>query len=368
MASFFEQLMNPASQGILNTAAGLLQASGPSLRPVSFGQALGQGFQQGTQAYQGAQQAQLQQQLLELKKQQMMAPPAPIVGSPGSVIFDPVTRQPIFSVPTKPSGPTIVPPGSAVLGEDGKPTFTNPAKPDAPSNIALLIKERDMFPPGDPRRAVYDAAITKATTSQPLVQVNTGSKETDKIFAGEHVAFATGGYADVVKQLDQLQGVITALENEENITGPVVGNVPRGARAVTHPRSVAVQEELEEVAQRNLRLILGAQFTEKEGERLISRAYNPALPQEENTKRVKRLFTQIKEAADAKLEASRYFMANGTLQGWKGKTWTMKDFDPEKGDDKPVGKKATGPKKGDVVDGWEFKGGDPANQMNWRKK
>ena len=25
-------------------------------------------------------------------------------------------------------------------------------------------------------------------------------------------------------------------------------------------------------------------------------------------------------------------------------------------------------KKGDVVDGWQFVGGDPGNKMNWRKK
>jgi hypothetical protein len=73
MAGFFESLMNPASQGILNTAAGLLQASGPSLRPVSFGQALGQGFQQGSQAYQGAQHAQLEQQMADVRKRFMEA-------------------------------------------------------------------------------------------------------------------------------------------------------------------------------------------------------------------------------------------------------------------------------------------------------
>jgi hypothetical protein len=330
MAGFFESLMNPASQGILNTAAGLLQASGPSLRPVSFGQALGQGFQQGSQAYQGAQHAQLQQQLLELKKQQMMAPPGPIVGAPGSVFFDPTTKQPIYTVPSSPKGPTIVPAGSAVLGPDGKPTFTNPAKPASPSNLAQLMSERDALPAGDPRRVEYDAAIKKATSMQPLVEVHTGTKETDKKFAGEFVEFATGGYADTQKQLEQLQGVITALEKEQGITGPTIGAIPRAARTFSHPRSVAVQDAFEEVAQRNLRIILGPQFTAKEGEQLIKRAYDPSMEPAENATRAKRLFNQIKEAAEAKLDASRYFMANGTLQGWQGKLWTMKDFDLNK--------------------------------------
>jgi hypothetical protein len=102
VAGILDLFSNPASQGILNTAAGLLQASGPQMRPVSFGQALGQGFQQGTQAYQGAQQAQMQQQLLDLKKQQMMAPPSPIPMGPGSVLIDPITKQPIFSAPFAP--------------------------------------------------------------------------------------------------------------------------------------------------------------------------------------------------------------------------------------------------------------------------
>jgi hypothetical protein len=83
---------------------------------------------------------------------------------------------------------------------------------------------------------------------------------------------------------------------------------------------------------------LGAQFTEKEGERLISRAYNPVLSQPENKKRVDRLIKQIQSAAEAKLEASRYFMAKGTLEGWKGKLWKMEDFNPESdvGAPKPV--------------------------------
>jgi hypothetical protein len=73
VAGILDLFSNPASQGILNTAAGLLQASGPQMRPVSFGQALGQGFQQGTQAYQGAQQAQLEQQMADVRKRFMEA-------------------------------------------------------------------------------------------------------------------------------------------------------------------------------------------------------------------------------------------------------------------------------------------------------
>ena len=89
----------------------------------------------------------------------------------------------------------------------------------------------------------------------------------------------------------------------------------------------AAPEAVEEVVQRNLRIVLGAQFTQKEGERLIARAFNPRLEEPENAKRVRRLITQIRTAAQQKQAASDYFEANGTLVGFKGKRPSLSDFD-----------------------------------------
>jgi hypothetical protein len=68
MAGILDWFSNPANQGLLNLSAGLMQAGGPSRMPVSFGQALGQGFQQGAQGLQQAQQAQMQQQMFGMKQ------------------------------------------------------------------------------------------------------------------------------------------------------------------------------------------------------------------------------------------------------------------------------------------------------------
>lgn len=57
-------LGSPQMQGI---AMGLLQASGPSPTPISFGQALGQGMQMGNQMQEQAYQRQLNQLMMELK-------------------------------------------------------------------------------------------------------------------------------------------------------------------------------------------------------------------------------------------------------------------------------------------------------------
>lgn len=41
--------------------------------------------------------------------------------------------------------------------------FARPASQAAPSNVGKLLQEREMLPPNDPRRAMYDAAIRKET-------------------------------------------------------------------------------------------------------------------------------------------------------------------------------------------------------------
>ena len=102
-----------------------------------------------------------------------------------------------------------------------------------------------------------------------------------------------------------------------------------GFKAVVNPELLALRENVEEVVQRNLRVILGAQFTEKEGERLINRAFNEKLSTKENARRVKLLLNQIRTAAKAKNEAVNYFEKHGSLTGFKGQEFSKADFSPE---------------------------------------
>lgn len=169
-----------------------------------------------------------------------------------------------------------------------------------------------------------------------------GQKAVDNEFAKDYVAYtAAGGFADVRKQLSQLRGVTSTLKSGKNITGPVVGRVPDLIGAWTNPEAISTREAVGEVVQRSLRQVLGAQFTEKEGERLIARAYNPALPEVENRKRVARLRIQLTQAAKAKDSAVRYFEKHGTLKGWKGKLPSLSDFDPESNRGVPAQQKAS---------------------------
>lgn len=188
-----------------------------------------------------------------------------------------------------------------------------------------------------------------------------GQKAVDKKFAEDYLSWKVGGgAADAQKQREQLGGIADQLVGnpEKGIeatpyqTGPIEGLMPDMISALTPSGQarVAMRENVEEVVQRNLRLVLGAQFTEGEGNRLIARAFNPRLGPEENARRVRRLVNQIENAAKAKQEAVEYFETYGTLAGWNGKIPSMSDFDPEK-DMAPSGGSQVAPQAAPTQDG-----------------
>lgn len=159
-----------------------------------------------------------------------------------------------------------------------------------------------------------------------------------------------GGFSDVQKGLSQLEIAKQTLQTqpEGKITGKLVGaQDDTGILKYTNPTAQDTKEQVQEIAQRNLRLILGPQFTAKEGEALINRVYNPALPQSVNVKRLDLLQEQMTSAAKTKQEAVDYYNTNGTLKGFKGKLYnSTSDFLNEynakiKGTEKALAKPAT---------------------------
>ena len=205
----------------------------------------------------------------------------------------------------------------------------------------------------------------------------------DELAAKELVAFNIGGgFSDAQKSLTQLDTAINQLETtpEGTITGTRFGYTPDWLKPMFDKEAVTVKDQVEEIVQRNLRLILGAQFTEREGTRLIERAYNPKLSQAENARRLKLLQQQIYDAASNKQQAYDYFQDNGTLKGFEGTLYTqsgqfLEDYnsrigDQEKPQQQPTQQQPrtmTAPQPGAVMNGWRFKGGDPSNKNNWEK-
>lgn len=164
------------------------------------------------------------------------------------------------------------------------------------------------------------------------VQLTPGQEAVDKKFGEQVFEWMSGGGQDMTGQIAQLGAVAQELEDieagtsDKDLTGVAVALTPEFVRAFTNPDSVDAREQVEEVVQRNLRLILGAQFTEREGERLIARAYNFRLGEGRNAARVRRLLLQMSTAAQQKQAMVDYFNENGTLAGYVGKMPTIVDF------------------------------------------
>jgi hypothetical protein len=158
-------------------------------------------------------------------------------------------------------------------------------------------------------------------------QLTKGQEAVDDKFAPIYAEYITGGASDAAKQATQLRGALTQLEQNGELTGPLIGLMPDVLQSFAAPEALAVKETISEVVQRNLRAVLGPQFTAKEGEGLIARAFNPALGAPENVKRVRRLLDQIERAnADAEAAVAHY-EANGTLQDFKYNAPRLSDFE-----------------------------------------
>lgn len=172
--------------------------------------------------------------------------------------------------------------------------------------------------------------LGNAPEAAPLVQVGgemtPGFKAMDQAFAPLAVEWRTGGGADALAQIVKIEDVIGKVDRGENISGGVTGFAPDLLRAIVDPNAQDAKETVEDVVQRNLRVILGAQFTAAEGERLVARAFNPRLSPEINRKRLQRLFTQMRLAAQQKEEMVNFFTSTGSLMGFNGRQPSLNDF------------------------------------------
>ena len=136
-----------------------------------------------------------------------------------------------------------------------------------------------------------------------------------------------GRSAIVQNDLKSLKFAVDILEKNPEATGFWASMTPDALKPYTNPEGVAAKESVEQVIQKSLKPILGGQFGEKEGDRLIARGYNIALEPEENIRRIRMLMTQTKLMADAQDAAVKWQMEHGNMRKYTGKIYTPADFD-----------------------------------------
>ena len=176
------------------------------------------------------------------------------------------------------------------------------------------------------RKQINAANLGKGTNVHVGVKMPEGVKAVDQKYAQDYLDWTQGGGADAAANAAQIKSVLDRFANGEVLSGPSIGMAPDFFNALVNPEALNAKQQIEEVVQRNLRAVLGAQFTQVEGERLISRAFDARLKPQENAKRLRKLFMQIQTAAQQKQAMAEYYEKNETLRGFKGKAPNMNDF------------------------------------------
>lgn len=141
-----------------------------------------------------------------------------------------------------------------------------------------------------------------------------------------------GGGSTEQTYLESLKGVRNTLADAEQ-SGESISGVGQGilskyptAQAYFNPEGAVVQDRIASVAQLSLKAILGGQFSEREGELLIQRAYNPLLSEAENIERLTQLINRIEKAENYKKSAVDYWEENKSMSGFKAPKYGEEDF------------------------------------------
>lgn len=189
-----------------------------------------------------------------------------------------------------------------------------------------------------------------------------GQEAADKAFGKEYQDWnAQGGYAGVEKQLTQLEEAAKALEDNPALSGGASTALPDAVRRRLTPEAMMIEQNVKQATQAALRQTLGSQFTEREGADIMQRSYDPALPAEENIKKIRAAVKELKTRALEKERASKYFESTGgTLKGLDATGNKQAAATPKT--------QLAPPAIGEVRGGFKFKGGNPADKNSWEKQ
>jgi hypothetical protein len=140
--------------------------------------------------------------------------------------------------------------------------------------------------------------------------------------AAEYITKDRGQLVSNVGKIDVALGLMDKAPSGD-VSGPFRGLAPDKIRSYSNPEAIIVKESMQSAIQETLRPTLGAQFTEKEGERIMNLAYNDKLSPEENKRRA----TDLKKFIQKKVEFSDALYShvgkNGSDEGFPYEKYGM---------------------------------------------
>ena len=153
----------------------------------------------------------------------------------------------------------------------------------------------------------------------------------DELFAKvANEFYDKGGFAVQETNIKRLVQTIETITKDPSVTGIIQGTLPDELLAVLgYGEAIQTREAVASIVYQTLRATLGAQFTEKEGQRLISASFNPLLSPEQNAVRLNLMLQEVLKVTAGKHERIRHVEKYRTLAGYEGE---MPAFDQYKDD------------------------------------
>ena len=126
--------------------------------------------------------------------------------------------------------------------------------------------------------------------------------------------------------LEQYKKQIAGLKSREITTRGFVDYAPSflgiqdTTRALFAPLKQQAVDRMNQIVFQGLRETLGAQFTQREAERLVAASYNPKLPEEQNIERIQASADILERTIQAKNDLMAHMDAGGNIGNYKGPT------------------------------------------------
>lgn len=165
------------------------------------------------------------------------------------------------------------------------------------------------------RKQELDFKKNKPKSEKEKSNLTEAEKVVDREFAKDYNKWVTGGKADYEVNSKIFKDAIKDLEKGAVDTGPVEGILARTPMIRTDAR--AMEDRVRKAINSMLRATLGAQFTEKEGERIFAQTFDPFKSSEDNIRAMKLELDKIEKRKDSIEDLSKYFGNKKTLSGYK---------------------------------------------------
>jgi hypothetical protein len=159
----------------------------------------------------------------------------------------------------------------------------------------------------------------KQSTQQPSSVFE--KKKMEKL-AAAGVDYITKDRDQYLNNINKIDNAIGILDKDNVMTsGRFVGRLPDFARTES---SITARENIQSAIQETLRPTLGAQFTEREGERIMNLQYNENLDESENKKRALELKKFIEKKVKFSDDLYSYIEEKGSDKGFPYEKYGMK--------------------------------------------